>query len=162
MATFFELLDLNPWRQELVDEAAFLRMIDAEPQACRRKYKFDAFDDDLLHPLHMICALGATVDAVKACYKAYPEALDHNHSTLGGPLHYACAFGATVDVVLYLAKKDSDALEKTNKEGKTPLHLACQSHAQQSDVVSLIRCLIEPRLLCVKAFELTLSVPCKR
>lgn len=129
--TFFALLDLNPWREEKVDEEAFLRLVRADPDLCQQTYTFNAFDKDLLYPLHMICALGATAAAVKACYKAFPDAIRRTESSqMGGPLHYACSFGADVQVVFYLAKRDPDALLETNKEGKTPLHLACQSSAQ--------------------------------
>lgn len=136
-ASFFKLVDLNPWREEKVDEKAFLDLLLDDVSLVQQKYTFDAFDEDQLYPLHMICALGASVDCVKACYKAHPEALLHDDTTLGGPAHFACAFGATVDVVHYLAKKDPSSLEVTNSEKKTPLHLACQTQAEADVVIFL-------------------------
>lgn len=137
MATFFELLDLNPWREEKLEEETFLEMIQVDSSPLKRKYAFASFEKDMLYPLHMICTLGASADAVKACYKAFPEAMNHELTSLGKPLHYACAFGATVDVVHFLAKKDPAALLETNKESKTPLHLACSSNADPEVVILL-------------------------
>ena len=122
-----------------MDEEAFLLLIRADPDLCKQKYAFDAFEDDLLYPLHMICALGATAGAVKACHKAFPDAIHHtSESQMGGPLHYACSFGADVEVVVYLAKKDPGALLQTNEEGKTPLHLASQSSAMVRFVYTIV------------------------
>jgi hypothetical protein len=129
---FFELLDLNPWREETLDDEAFLRLLKRDPGLCGQLYTFDAFDEESLYPLHMICALGATAASVKACYKAYPEAINYTKTALGGPLQYACFFGAPIDVVVYIAKKDPGALLTTNKKGKTPLHHACQSNSKVS------------------------------
>lgn len=136
VVTFYQLLDLNPWREEKVDEDALMEMIKVDPEQVKLKYRFDAFDEDNLYPLHMVCALGASVECVKACYKAHPEALQHSKTEMGGPVHFACAFGATVDVVHYLAKKDPTSLELPNEASKqTPLHLACQQSRPDSDVV---------------------------
>ena len=135
--TFFELLDLNPRREERLEEDAFLEELKKDPSLAGQKYTFDAFDEDELYPLHMICALGASTDCVKACYKAHPDALQLCTRNMGYPVHYATAFdAATVDVVHYLAKKDPAALEHANaSEGKTPLHLACESEFGSADVV---------------------------
>ena len=135
MSPFFELLDLNPWREEKLEEEEFLKLLKAEPELANRKYKFDAFDDDWLFPLHMICALGASPDCVKACYKANHEAMELSTDTMGFPVHFATAFDAAVDVVHYLAKKDPSALEHVNDKGKTPLHLAAESEFGSPDVV---------------------------
>ena len=133
---FFELLDLNPYREEKLEEDEFLKMLKADPDLAKQKYKFDAFDDDELYPLHMMCALGAGLDAVKACYKAHPAATELCTDSMGYAVHYATAFDATVDVVHYLAKKDPTALEHANvSSGKTPLHLACESEFPLPDVV---------------------------
>jgi Ankyrin repeats (3 copies) len=137
---FFKLLDLNPWRAEKVDEETFLPLIATHPELLRKTYRFDAFDDEDLYPLHMVCALSASSDCVKAVYKACPYALDDANTELGGPIHYACSFGAGVDVIRYLTKKNTDAaalLLETNRNGHTPLHLACiqQTHRNDPDVV---------------------------
>ena len=135
MSAFFKLLDLNPYREEKLEEGEFLKLLQAEPELASRKYKFDTFDDDSLFPLHMICALGASADCVKACYKAYPAATELCTEDMGFPVHFATAFDAAVDVVHYLAKKDPSALEHANSQGKTPLHLACESEFASPDVV---------------------------
>lgn len=123
-----EVLDLNPWREETLDEELFLKLIGNNPESLALKYQFDAFDDDELYPLHMVSALGASLDCVKATFKAHQEAIHHTDTSLGGPVHFACAFGASVDVVHYLAKKDPEALERPNPSNRqTPLHLACQA-----------------------------------
>jgi Ankyrin repeats (3 copies) len=141
---FFDLLDLNPYRQETVNDDAFCDAI-AEDGAvlCSKKYQFvDSFGGDWLYPLHVICALGASLDTVKACYKAYPDAIMHHSVSIGGPIHYACLFGASLEVVVYLAKKDHNALLQANiAEGKTPLHLACSntdSNPHRHDVVCFL------------------------
>ena len=136
MSAFFKLLDLNPYREEKLEEGEFLKLLQAEPELASRKYKFDTFDDDSLYPLHMICALGASADCVKACYKAHPAATELCTEDMGFPVHFATAFDAAVDVVHYLAKKDPSALEHANiSQGKTPLHLACESEFASPDVV---------------------------
>lgn len=133
MDGFFELLDLNPWRAETLDNEEFLRLVASDPSACRQTYVFDAFDEESIYPLHMISALSADADAVKACYKAHPDAIQDTKSGFGSPLHFACFFGAPIGVVVYLAKKDPSALMTANsKSGKTPLHLACESNAKVS------------------------------
>ena len=134
MASFFDLLDLNPHREEKLDEEEFLSFLDNEMAA--QKYQFDVFGEDRLFPLHMICALGASADTVKACHKAYPAAMELTTDRLGYPIHYAAAFDAGVEVVLYLANKDSAALGHANvQHGRTPLHWACASEFGSSDVV---------------------------
>jgi ankyrin repeat protein len=127
MSTFFELINLNPYREETLDEEEFLELVQKDPGLCNRKYKFDSFEKDWLYALHMVCALNGSLEAVKECYKANHAALteDHDDNALGSPLHFACAFGASVDVVRYLAKKDPKSLTETNQEKQqTPLHLA--------------------------------------
>ena len=128
-AAFFNVIDLNPNRRETINDDTFLELITANPALCARKYQFPSnFDGDWLFPLHVICALQASLDAVKACYKAYPDALLHHSVSVGGPIHYACFFGASLDVVKYLNKKDPNSLLQANiAEGKTPLHLVCSS-----------------------------------
>lgn len=150
VVTFYQLLDLNPYREEKVDEEALMEMIKSDPSKVKLKYRFDAFDEDNLYPLHMVCALGASVDCVKACYKAHPEAMEHVNTEIGGPVHYACAFGASVEVVHYLAKKLPQSLETPNDKNKqTPLHLACQQSTLDSDVVIFLT------ERCAKAAEMT-------
>jgi len=134
--TFFELLDLNPHREEKLEEDEFLTELAKDPSMASKMYTFDAFEDVPLYPLHMICALGASTDCVKACYKAHPAAMELCTDTMGFPVHFATAFDAAVDVVHYLAKKDAAALEHQNAaDGKTPLHLAAASEFGSPDVV---------------------------
>lgn len=136
MPELMDVLDLNPWREEKLDEALFLELIDKSPEGLQMKYQFDAFDDDELYPLHMVSALGASLECVKATFKAHPEAIYHTGTSLGGPVHFACAFGASVDVIHYLAKKDPEALESPNESNQqTPLHLACQAVVVNSEAV---------------------------
>jgi ankyrin repeat protein len=149
---FFDLLDINPHRKETLNDDAFCAAIAADPAVCSKKYQFEnSFDGDWLYPLHVICALGASLDTIKACHKAYPDALLHHSVSIGGPIHYACYFGASVEVILYLAKKDPNALLQANfAEGKTPLHLVCSSsdsNPHRHDVL----CFLTER--CPKAAE---------
>jgi hypothetical protein len=127
--TFFNLIDLNPNRRETVNNDVFVELIATNPKLCHRKYQFpSSFDGDWLYPLHVICALNASLDTVKACYKAYPDAILHHSVSIGGPIHYACYYGATLDVIKYLTKKDTNSLEQANiAQGKTPLHLVCSN-----------------------------------
>lgn len=134
---FYTLLDLNPWRREQVDEATFLILIEKDASLCKRKYHFGSFPDDRFYPLHMICALGASADCVKACYKKFPEALKQDDTSLGNAAHFACTFNAKVDVVKYLAKKDADMLQKANKSLQTPLHLAIENQADSELIIFL-------------------------
>jgi hypothetical protein len=126
---FFNLIDLNPNRRETVNDEMFIEMIKTNPKLCCRKYQFEnSFDGDWLYPLHVTCALNASLETIKACYKAYPDAILHHSVSIGGPIHYACYFGASLDVVMYLAKRDPESLQQANiAEGRTPLHLVCSS-----------------------------------
>jgi ankyrin repeat protein len=135
--TLKKVLDLNPWREEKLDERLFLQMIaDTPADELQTRYRFDAFDEDELYPLHMVSALGASLDCVKAAYKAHPAAMQLTDTSLGGPVHFACAFGAAMDVIQYLAKKDPEALKRPNDSGRhTPLHLACKAVTINPDVV---------------------------
>jgi Ankyrin repeats (3 copies) len=137
---FLKFLDLDPRRDERVEEKVFMRMIHFNPSLLQRKYRFEAFPGELLYPLHMLCALRASVSCVKACYKLFTAAIeDMESSNLGSPLHFSCAFAGndSVDVVRYLAKKRPEALLLQNKDGYTPLHLAVHSTSCE-DVVSLL------------------------
>lgn len=152
---FFNVIDLNPNRRETINDATFLEMISQNPKLCSRKYQFPtSFDGDWLYPLHVICALNASLDTVKACYKAYPDALLHHSVSIGGPIHYACYFGASLDVVMYLTKKDTNSLLQSNiAEGKTPLHLVCSSCDTDAKRRLDTVCFLTER--CPKAVEMT-------
>jgi ankyrin repeat protein len=130
-----KLLNLDPWKEDKVNEDSLLKLINDNPSFCGHKFSFDAFDGELLFPLHILCALGASKRCVKTCHKMFPKAAEYDNPAWGAPLHFACAFYAPVDVVSYLAKKHPDVLEKVNKKYKsTPLHLACEYQAKPETV----------------------------
>jgi ankyrin repeat protein len=113
-------------------------MMKEHPELCVEVFRFEAFPQDLLHPLHMLCALSAKLETIKLCVKCCAAALFHDQSSIGAPIHYACTFNNTFDVIRWLVKKDSDALELPNMEsGMTPLHLAIQ-HKANFDTVAFL------------------------
>jgi ankyrin repeat protein len=170
----------------MVDEDTCLRHLRESPDQIRRKYlvlaprggkvddnlttKDTAAAEEYVYPLHMLCALGAPVACVRACYKAFPEAIQLRTDLLGGPLHFCCAFaaaaaasGATgagsditnnntaqatalVEVARFLVKKDPGAILAENKRGQTPLHFAAATRCAPLVVFLTAR---EPRAASV-------------
>jgi hypothetical protein len=117
-----ELINLDPWEDDVeFDEDGFMELITKNPNCCQEKYTLEAFDAQM-YPLSAICALGASLETVKKCYKAAPKVLEENHEFLGTPLHYACSFDASYDVVKFLVKKNPSALNETDEFKRTPLH----------------------------------------
>jgi len=134
-SSILELLDLNPFRSAPFDEEAFLSMIQEQPELVQRKYKFKAFNNAQLYPLHVLCTLHASSKCVRACYKAHPEAAIDSH--VGTPLHFAATCNGIPEVVHLLAKRNRSLLTVTNRNGKTPLHLACEHGAHPKTVMEL-------------------------
>lgn len=126
--TFFRIIDLNPskYRQK-IDEDLFVECIEKYPYLCSQKYEFSGFDNERLYPLHVICAMGASLHTVKVCYKIYAEAIDYVSSEKGMTcLHFAAWYTrAPLDVIQFLVKKEPDAVQAVTKKQRTPLHLAC-------------------------------------
>jgi Ankyrin repeats (3 copies) len=122
----FTLLNQKPLKnRNEFDDMKVMKMMKHHPEFCVEVYRFEAFSQDLLHPLHMLCALSAPLDLIKLCVKCCSAAIFHDQSGIGAPIHFACMFNASFDVVRWLVKKDSDALELPNtSSGRTPLHLA--------------------------------------
>jgi Ankyrin repeats (3 copies) len=136
---FFKLLNLKPLKnRDKFDDAKVTKMMKEHPELCVEVFRFEAFSHDLLHPLHMLCALSAPLDLIKLCIKCCSAAIFHDQSSIGAPIHFACMFNAPFDVVRWLVKKDSDAMELPNtSRGRTPLHLAICHEADFQTVAFL-------------------------
>lgn len=136
---FFEMLNLNPHKQgkKKLDEVGVVFTLQELPDYCSQLFRFEAFPNDLLHPLHMLCALSASLSTIKACFNLCNAAIFHD-SISGSPIHFATSFNASFDVIRWLVKKDPDALHLgTTNEKMTPLHLACQHEADSETVAFL-------------------------
>jgi hypothetical protein len=136
---FYKLLNLKPYKQpNKFEETKVMQMMKDHPEICMGLYRFEAFSQDLLHPLHMLCTLNASVDMIKFCVKCCQAALYYDASAIGAPIHYACMFNAPFDTIRWLVKKDIDALELPNSDhGMTPLHLAIQYEVDFNTVAFL-------------------------
>jgi ankyrin repeat protein len=136
---FVGMLNLNPLtrsKKEL-DEVKIVATMKKHPDFCTQLFRFEAFPKDLLHPLHMLCALSASLDTIKACFKHCKAAIFHD-SISGAPIHFAITFKASFDVIRWLVKKDTDSLQLGTTDNKmTPLHLACQ-HKVDSETVAFL------------------------
>lgn len=126
---FFGLLNVKPSKKfghgglEDEEEDRIVDMIDKHPELCQELYRFEAFPKDLLHPLHMLCALGAGSKTLKVCLKACEAAIFHDTSILGSPVHYAVSHDAPFESIKFLVKKDADSLLiQSSKNLYTPLH----------------------------------------
>lgn len=122
-AEFFDLLNLDPWSGggEKLDEEKIVEIIREYPQHCREMYNFDLFHE--VFPLSALCALGATVSTVEACFHAYKDAIKESDALVGTPVHYACAYKASLDIVKYLVKEEPGALRESNQFARMPLHM---------------------------------------
>jgi ankyrin repeat protein len=139
---FFGLLnDIKPYDRhdsQPLPEVKLLALMDDDSSLGMQVFRFEAFPQDLLPPLHYLCALSASLTTIKACFKMCNMALYHDETSMGVPIHYACMFNAKLDLVQWLAKKDSASLELANKDAQmTPLHLACQYEADFDTVAHL-------------------------
>lgn len=123
---FYALLNRKPYKDdEKLDEEALVEMMKKNPDFCQSLYRFEAFHQDLIHPLHMLAALSADVATIRTCFKYCEAAMFYDESSLGSPIHYAVTFNASFEIIRWLVKKDMDALLLPNKDKQTPLHLAC-------------------------------------
>jgi ankyrin repeat protein len=136
---FFGLLNLKPYeRSDKLDETKLVAMMKEHPDFCTELFRFEVFPQDVLHPLHMLCALSASLSTIKVCFKCCNAALFHDASANGAPIHYAVTCNASFDVIRWLVKKDVDALKLPNIDANmTPLHLACQYEADSATVAFL-------------------------
>jgi ankyrin repeat protein len=151
---FVSMLDLDPFQGEILssDNVKNLSgLIKEYPQLCdERCNSFRAFPDDVVLPLHMLCALGAPISLIRQCLKANPKALqDNTTSKLGTPFHFACmlhhqAVATQSDdidedldevgvnslaLVKYLVKVRASGLTVQNSLNlQTPLHIACLAY----------------------------------
>lgn len=133
-----KLFNIDPTKhRQKVDEEAFLELIDKDPQLCFKKFEFNSTllgvtangtSGDLVYPLHIICALGASLSTVKQCYKVNTDAMEYRSTSKGMTcLHYAVLYTrAPLDVIMFIMKKDPHAIRTaTSRKKQTPLHLAC-------------------------------------
>lgn len=137
--TFFGLLNLKPNSKKgrMLDEHQVLQFIVDYPDFCSDVFRFEAFHKDLIHPFHMLCALGAKPALLKACFKSCEAALFHDESNIGSPIHYAVNCRSSFETIRWLVKKDIDSLQIQNSKGQTPLHLAILSKAKTEAVAFL-------------------------
>ena len=129
LMTFYGLLNLDPSTPEgrsKFDEASFNELLKQHVEFCQPLYRFVAFSDDLIHPFHMLSALGASTKTLRKCLKGCDAAIFHDTSAGGAPIHYAIQHHVPFDVMRWLVKKDTDALSMTTPgQQQVPLHIAC-------------------------------------
>jgi ankyrin repeat protein len=140
IVTFYNLLNRNPKKKksDKLDEPRVLQFMKEYPDFCSDLFRFEAFHTDLIHPLHMLCALGASPALLRSCLNCSEAALFHDESALGAPIHYALNCRAPFEVVRWLVKKDIDALQIQNdSKGQLPLHVAVSCMATTETVAFL-------------------------
>jgi ankyrin repeat protein len=137
---FYNLLNRSPKKKksDKLDETSVLQFTRDYPDFCSDLFRFEAFYKDLIHPLHMLCALGASLALLKSCLSCCEAALFHDESALGAPVHYALHCRAPLEVVRWLVKKDIDALQiQSDLNGQLPLHVAVANMATTETVAFL-------------------------
>lgn len=137
----FDALNHDPWDRNngFKDEDA-KAIIKKHPETCKEQYRFEATKDKM-YPLSMLCALGASASTLKACYKAYPPAMEFDDGWIGTPMHYACTYRAPREVLKFLIDKDDseDMIEKVNLKKRLPLHLAAMIKTPVENIMLLIK-----------------------
>jgi hypothetical protein len=141
--SLYKCLNKDPTKKDSgYSDDNFMDLIIENPDGCTIKYAFDAFRDDRIrakmYPLSMLCALGASITAIRECYEAHKIALHEKDVWIGTPLHYACIYGASLDVIKFLVGINDNLLVEIDERGKlTPLHMAIISEAKP-EVVSFL------------------------
>jgi ankyrin repeat protein len=137
----YKCLNKDPAKEHSVySDDDFMDLIIESPIECKMKYAFDAFSDDptaKMYPLSMLCALGASITAIRECYEAHKIAIHEKDIWIGTPLHYACIYGASLKVIKYLVGIDNNLLKEVDKKNLTPIHVAIISEAEP-EVVSFL------------------------
>ena len=122
-AEFFDLLNLDPWSEDLqLNEEKIVDIIKEQPENCCQKYNLEAFQGRIF-PLSALCALGASSSTIKSCYEAHKDAILETDAWVGTALHYACAYKSRVEIVEFLVEKESSALREVNQFKRMPLHM---------------------------------------
>jgi ankyrin repeat protein len=136
---FYLLLNHDPCEKNVFfDDEVIRQVIQTDPKVCQRQYQFECIYGKV-HPLSMLCALGADLQTICLCYEAYPQALAVNDESFGTPLHYACAHKAPSQVVKFLLQKHPSLASTTNQVGQSPMHLLCRNQPSQVTVKLLIK-----------------------
>lgn len=93
---FFTILNNNPYNGETIRSSNTIKMLckwmKEYPSLCSTRYEFDAFKNDTIYPLHMLCAMAAPIICIKRCYQSYPGAINDQEALYGTPIHYASLF----------------------------------------------------------------------
>jgi len=135
------LLDHDPWdRNNRYDDEMVRDWMKKHENTAGKRYKFDAAKDEI-YPFSMLCALQASEKTLKACYKAFPDAVNDNDNWVGTPLHYACAYRAPKATLKFIISKDEDdeMIESTNQGKRLPIHVACMVHTPLENLEYLIK-----------------------
>ena len=147
-----EILDIDPWDREgsKYSNKAAMAAMEREPSVCAEKHDFDAFGHQL-YPFAMLCAIGASLEAVQLCYDKYPEAMAIKDPNVGTPLHYACAYAGSAEVVEWLIEKKKDHLSEVDLLQRSPFHVACLYSAR----IEILKVLVTklPKGLEAKDYE---------
>eukprot|EP00565_Helicotheca_tamesis_P005438 CAMPEP_0185738068 /NCGR_PEP_ID=MMETSP1171-20130828/31955_1 /TAXON_ID=374046 /ORGANISM="Helicotheca tamensis, Strain CCMP826" /LENGTH=194 /DNA_ID=CAMNT_0028409169 /DNA_START=126 /DNA_END=707 /DNA_ORIENTATION=+ len=141
----YALLNYPPWTvrittedKEKVDNCAIIKELRRDPKAAERKYSF-SYNNEHTFPLHQAIKLGASLEALDALYKSYPQAVrTKGQYTDFTPLHLACVWGEPCEVVSYLYSKWPAAAKEKDYHGNIPLHRACQHSDAPMDVVAFL------------------------
>jgi hypothetical protein len=147
--SLYKCLNKDPTRKDSgYSNDDFMDLIIGHPDECTIKYAFDAFSEDgircKLYPLSMLCALGASMTAIRECYEAHKIAIHEKDVWIGTPrirtpLHYACIYGASREVIKYLVGINANLLVESDERKLTPLHMAIISEAKPKVVSFLIK-----------------------
>jgi ankyrin repeat protein len=118
----FTLLNLNPEntndKERTTIWAKVEILMDLQPSAFWCKYKFEAWEYEV-HPLGMLCVLGASEDLIKTAYEVFPDAAND-------AFILACAFEVDFKVIKLLYKKAPEAVKFESPMKLLPLHVVME------------------------------------
>ena len=137
--SLFDILNIDPWDREgsVYSDNEAVAAMQRDESVCATKYNFEAFENKL-YPLFMLCAIGASLEAVQTCFEKYPAALDERDHTGSSPLHYASSYAGDVDIMEWLMAKKPSQLDEVDVLKRSPFHVACLYNARVTTLKVLI------------------------
>jgi hypothetical protein len=134
-----EILDVDSWwdlKKSGYSNKEAMATIERDPSACSKKYQFNSFGSEM-YPLSMMCAIGASVEALKLCYESYPGAIKEKVAGFGSPLHCACAHAGTVDLIGWLIETDPTLVDIVDPLQRSAFHVACM-YSPRADALAVL------------------------
>jgi len=144
----FSLLNLDPRKSDSKEkfkfrERAVLVMARLNSSAFQRKYKMKGYwidPEKTVFPLTAVCALGASLSAIKKVYDVYPAAAFD-------ALRQCSAHKFPLPVVKFIVESQPQVLDQVDNSGRTVLHYSAICNSLSTDVINYLVSQNEFRLL---------------